>query len=66
MTDNDDIKKCQGWTSRRDFRNNLPCGNRAQPGKAYCRVHDPDLSEQRWEKRKQRIEEKRNASLELD
>lgn len=38
---------CQGWTSRREFRNNLPCGNAAQPGKMYCKVHDPDLREAR-------------------
>ena len=44
-------KTCIGWTSRREFRNNLPCGNRAQPGSSYCRIHDPVLIEARDEAR---------------
>jgi hypothetical protein len=38
-------KKCIGWTSRREFRNNLPCGNAVAPGSDYCRIHDPKIRE---------------------
>ena len=51
--------RCQGWTSRREFRNNLPCGNAAQPGKPYCKLHDPELIEQRDRKRLERWQARR-------
>jgi hypothetical protein len=46
--------RCQGWTSRREFRNNLPCGNRAQKGKRYCKIHDPELHDERERRMMQR------------
>lgn len=58
--------KCNGWTSRREFRNNLPCANQAQPGKLYCRIHDPELIERRDAKRLERYQAKRAAQRELE
>lgn len=52
-------ERCLGWTSRRDFQGNLPCGNKAQAGKPFCKIHDPELIEKRDKERLARWEERR-------
>jgi hypothetical protein len=57
----DESIRCQGWTSRWEFHGNLPCGNKAQAGKQYCKIHDPELAEQRDERRNARYSRVKKA-----